>query len=357
MAFDVTASHQGTVFTDHQAVSAGPIASGPFLTLSFDGSERVAIDALLVRSNRIIFSTDVDFRMGSTNYADEDLIAYTVTSGVYSMYFDGSALGIPRAADLDAASLQFGTTNLLLSFDMTFTLAGAGTVDDDDIIRFAAGAFTKAYDGQTNLGISAAADLDALYADATHLYYSLDISARNGILNGTDKDVWRVATNTLTTSLMGDFGLEDRADLAALEDLTDTDGDGLSDIEEITGLDEAGTTYPGTGAPLSPGGLTSNPGNADSDGDTVSDGHEAAAGTSPTNGLDFLRVTSIEFTAGAPVVTWASVSGKTYDLETTSLLGGFTNIVANDVPAAGSSTTVTNAGPVDARFYRVSVQP
>ena len=358
MTLDVPSTYRLSNFEDEDAISAGPVFAGSLLSLNFAGGARLQLDALLVRTNLIIFSTDVDFVLNSVNYADEDLIAYNYVSGNYSMYLDGSAVGVPASADLDAACFIPGTTNLLLSFDTSATLPGiSGPIDDDDIIRFQSG-FTKQYDGVTNLGLTAGMDIDGLHLTGNSLYYSLDTSFRRAALTGTDKDLWIFATNTLLTTLLTGFGLPAGADLCDFDDPVDTDGDGLTDLEEITGVDEAGTTVGGTSYAMSPSPYRPNPNLADSDGDKVNDSDEAVAGTNPTNSLDFLRLTGI--TKGPnEVVTWASVTNRLYDIEVvTNIVDGFAGtLTADNVTSGGSSTAITNGLIADMIFFRVRVQP
>lgn len=359
MSLDISGPIGGTNYTDEQAISLGATTSGTFLDTGIDGAARVQLDALLVRSNLIIFSTDVDFTQGATTYADEDLVAYNAYNGAIAMYFDGSVRGVPVNADLDAACFYPGTTNLLLSFDIDTTLAGAGIVSDEDVILFAGGTFSKLYTGTSQLGIPRGADLDALDHDGTNLYFSLDISAQISSLDGSDKDIWRMNTNTFVATKIGVPGIAAGADLTSLDDPRDADGDWLTDFEEQTAIDEAGTTIPGSTTPLTPTPNFTLASNRDTDGDGVPDGEEAAAGTNPTNLVDYLRITAIAPDTIGSLVTWASVPGKVYDIQASTGLSPFavTNVVADDVNATGGSTAITNASVVDALFYRVRLQP
>jgi hypothetical protein len=133
-----------------------------------------------------------------------------------------------------------------------------------------------------------------------------------------------------------------------LTEIVDTDGDGLSDWEETTGLDNPLT------APNPAGHLTL-PGLADTDGDGQSDGAEALAGTNPTNATSAFQITRV---AGAFELEWAAVAGKTYIVEYRDQLthpwGSLTNIAAL-TPA--TNFLDTTAGSVSQRFYRVRLAP
>jgi hypothetical protein len=61
----------------------------------------------------------------------------------------------------------------------------------------------------------------------------------------------------------------------------DCDSDGLNNGEELTGIDDPAT------AGINPNGVKTNPLEADSDGDGVSDAQEAKDGTNPNNGCDY----------------------------------------------------------------------
>lgn len=119
----------------------------------------------------------------------------------------------------------------------------------------------------------------------------------------------------------------------------DTDGDGLSDSEELQTL------------------LT-NPTLADTDGDGISDGVELSSGTDPKNGTSVFAITSVVTQANGNIgLTWSSVPGKTYRLVRASDLSGYnTDVVTESIQAIGNSTTTTDARPPsDRAFYWVEL--
>ena len=71
---------------------------------------------------------------GGVAFADEDILIKDMGSGVWSLFIDGSDIGL-TSTDIDAFELQ-ADGSLLMSFDTAFTLTGLGAVDDSDILRF-----------------------------------------------------------------------------------------------------------------------------------------------------------------------------------------------------------------------------
>ena len=95
----------------------------------------------------------------------------------------------------------------------------------------------------------------------------------------------------------------------------------------------------------------------DEDGDGMNNGDEDVAGTNPFSSVSVLRVTGITRpTPTTLTVTWSSVAGKNYQLETAPAPSGSYISVGPVVNATStsSSETVTAATPA---FYRVRVVP
>jgi len=129
LSLDVAATLLNGGFVDEEVISVGTIAAGALFNATTAGvPNSVEVDAVFVSGGDVVFSTDQNFKVGSSVYADEDLVAYSVTGATLSVYFDGSANGIAAKADLDAASLEINATqtNLLLSLDIATSLPGAG---------------------------------------------------------------------------------------------------------------------------------------------------------------------------------------------------------------------------------------
>lgn len=104
----------------------------------------------------------------------------------------------------------------------------------------------------------------------------------------------------------------------------DTDGDGLSDYDEVT--------IHGT-----------NPVLADSDGDMVPDAAELAASTNPLDKNSFLRPRMERGTGGQPELLWNGVSDRTYSVvRSLDLSGTAFDFIRTEVPGAGVDCRVTD---------------
>lgn len=104
---------------------------------------------------------------GGVSFANEDILTKDLTSGAWSMFFDGSDVGL-SSQDVDAFDVR-PDGSLLVSFTSAFTLSGLGSVDDSDIVRFTptstgpttAGTWSWYFDG-SDVGLSTSdEDVDA----------------------------------------------------------------------------------------------------------------------------------------------------------------------------------------------------
>jgi hypothetical protein len=153
----------------------------------------------------------------------------------------------------------------------------------------------------------------------------------------TDAGTWRVTVRNLASAT----GVERSFTLTVL---ADSDRDGLPDVWE-----------------LAHGFSTNNPADAllDIDNDGLNNRDEYQADTNPTNAASSLRIQSIEWTNGAPVLTFLAASNKTYTVQ--ALADGSHGLWRRvaDVVAVNSNRVVritdSEAPPVSpSRIYRVA---
>jgi len=145
--------------------------------------------------------------------------------------------------------------------------------------------------------------------------------------------------------------LDTDADGITDEDDPDDDNDTLSDLAELSGQSFEPQTR--TDSLLT-----------DSDGDGMSDGEEAGAGTNPQDGNSLLQLTRVDLEGASVVLTWTSRDGYTYHLSMAGSVTGLTahGTVVDTVTASGgvgpwweTESKSTNAIAPGAQFYRVSV--
>jgi hypothetical protein len=140
-------------------------------SIEFEGADHgvpagAKIDAIGLVAGDLLLSFDVTVTLDSVTGDDEDLFRLEDTvPDVWSLYFDGSAEGVPAGADLDGADVLDASGNLALSFDISGTVGGV-TFDDEDILEFAptGDTWSKRYDGSSRFAALAAADVDAVFA-------------------------------------------------------------------------------------------------------------------------------------------------------------------------------------------------
>lgn len=121
------------------APAAGYAGSDRFTFAATDGTatSAPAVVDLTVRASvgpTLFIGSSTSGTAGGVSFADDDILTKDLTTGVWSLYFDGSDLGI-SSQDADAVE-ALADGSLLMSFTSAFTLSGLGSVDDSDIVRF-----------------------------------------------------------------------------------------------------------------------------------------------------------------------------------------------------------------------------
>ncbi len=105
--------------------------------------------------------------VGGVAFADEDILLLNRFTGAWSMYFDGSDVGV--TSDVDAFAI-LSDGSILMSLDVDAIVGALGTVDESDIIQFTptsvgtntAGTLSIYFDG-SDVGLSTSSeDIDAV---------------------------------------------------------------------------------------------------------------------------------------------------------------------------------------------------
>lgn len=143
-------------------------------------------------------------------FSDEDILLLDTTTDSWSMFFDGSDVGLARE-DVDAFDRQ-SDGSLLMSFTTDVDLPGVGEVDDSDIVRFVptstgdrtAGTWQWYFDG-SDVGLTTAGeDVDAftVLSDG-HLVLSTTGSIKAPGMTGRDEDLLEFTPTQLGEDTQG----------------------------------------------------------------------------------------------------------------------------------------------------------
>jgi hypothetical protein len=151
---------------------------------------------------------------GGVSFADEDILIKDMATGAWTMFFDGSDVGLD-VTDVDAFEL-LADGSLLMSFDTDFTLTNFGAVDDSDILRFVptstgtttAGTWQWYFDG-SDVGLSTSdedVDAFALLPDGRLLISTLGSASVSGA-SGADEDLLVFTPSQLGSTTSGTWAL------------------------------------------------------------------------------------------------------------------------------------------------------
>ncbi|HSF61940.1 MAG TPA: hypothetical protein VLA69_09615, partial [Gaiellaceae bacterium] len=150
---------------------------------------------------------------------DSDIVRFAATAvgsdtaGTFSLYFDGSDVGLTVAGeDLDAVEF-LPNGHLLLSTINTFAVTSAGG-EDEDLLEFVptslgpttSGTFSLYFDGSDVELTAAGEDVDAVAVDALgRLYLSTYNNFSVPGISGQDDDVFVFTPSTLGATTAGTF--------------------------------------------------------------------------------------------------------------------------------------------------------
>ena len=117
---------------------SGYVGSDSFTFTVSDGTLTSAPATVSITINpagpKLYLGSSTSGTAGGVAFADEDVLIKDMGTGAWSLFIDGSDIGLANT-DVDALELQ-ADGSLLMSFDTDFTLSGFGAVDDSDILRF-----------------------------------------------------------------------------------------------------------------------------------------------------------------------------------------------------------------------------
>ncbi|MEQ6901405.1 S8 family serine peptidase [Nocardioides sp. YIM 152588] len=134
----------------------------------FDGTAQglmlsgLDLDALSAVGDELYFSTIGNVRVPGVSGTPDDADVYRWDGTGFTRVWDATAEGLARSADIDGLDVT-DEDHLALSFSTTtVAVPGLGTVEDEDVVRYADGAWSTTFDG-TAVGLTTdALDVDAL---------------------------------------------------------------------------------------------------------------------------------------------------------------------------------------------------
>jgi hypothetical protein len=170
---------------------------------------------------------------GAGSFADEDILAFNPNDNSWSLYFDGSDVGLGGSGmDVNAFTV-LPNGEILLSVIAPISLPGVGSVDDSDIVKFVptslgsttAGTYSIYFDG-SDVGLTTdSEDVDAIAITADN---RLVISTEgnysvSGLSTGADEDLLLFNSSDLGSNTRGTWAFHfdgSDADLTSSEDIT-----------------------------------------------------------------------------------------------------------------------------------------
>ena len=172
---DVPSSLNSTDYLPNQIVKSINAVYSLEVTLP-DGTE---LSALHLRANGTwLFTPAFTLNLGGTDYEPRDIVAYNGTT--YSMFLDGSAVGIPEDARIDSLFLD-ASNHPVLSFDIPVNISGT-EYSQSDLVVYSSG-FSLYWDAES-AGVPPESNIVGAAIDTTGiLVFSFDIPTN---ISGTE---------------------------------------------------------------------------------------------------------------------------------------------------------------------------
>ncbi len=195
-------------------------------SLYFDGSDvglaSFDLDALAVLSNgHLLVSLTAAGTIGGVSADDSDILEFTpsslgpITAGTWSLYFDGSDVGLSaNDEDIDGLAV-LGNGALVISTTGSPTVTGLSGLQDEDLIRLTpttlgpatAGTWSFYFDGgDVGLSNNSSEDVDGVAVNPSGV---LSLSTLGGFsvpgLTGADEDVFDFSPTALGSTTAGTY--------------------------------------------------------------------------------------------------------------------------------------------------------
>ncbi|MEM7801217.1 MAG: FG-GAP repeat protein, partial [Chloroflexota bacterium] len=150
--------------------------------------------------------------IGGVSFSDEDILLFDTGSSTWSLFFDGSDVGLNNTAALDIDGFYIQPDgSILLSTTAAGTISGVGQVDDSDILLFkptslgpnTAGTFSLYFDGSDVSLTSNGEDIDAISLDSDGNLIVSTLGRSNVGFRAADEDLLRFEATSLGANTSG----------------------------------------------------------------------------------------------------------------------------------------------------------
>ena len=283
-------------------ITLASIASGSAV-LTSTGIPATLIATGTITNDDLAPTADAGLDGGPICHDVDITAAATATNG--TTLWTTSGAGSFTDATAEDAVYNADATDAGTTVTLTMTVSGSGVVATDtvDIVYTA--------DETADAGLDSGPichDIDftatATATDGTIAWSTsgagtfTDATVEDAVYNADVADAGTTVTLTMTVTGCDGTTTIDTVDVIYTSNETpsdawnvlDCDGDGLTNGEETTGVDDAST-------PENPNGNLTDPTNLDTDGDTISDGQEALDGTDPNNDCTSVGGTPLDINA------------------------------------------------------------
>ena len=196
----------------------------------------VNIDAFGYSQGDILFSVDIPISLNGVVYTERDLILYDGTN--FIKLFDGSAIGIPEGARIDAATVLSGG-NIVFSTDIPVSLEGISFKANDLIVYD--GFSSSLHFSGSDSGIPESANIDGVWVNLEgEILFSLDIPCNLNGLEIKDKDIVKWSEGSFSLYIDGlSAEMPAGADVDALSSVNEPCEGDFDDDSDVDGSDLA----------------------------------------------------------------------------------------------------------------------